>query len=459
MIGRVSKYAVGVSAILMLSGADSRAETLMQALAAAYANNPTLNAARASLRATDEFVPQALSGWRPQVSAFADIGLNTTTARSSLFGKSRTTTMPAGVGVSVAQPIYRGNRTINSTKKAESSVLAARQSLRSTTQSVLLDAATAFMNVIRDKSILALRQQNLAFLNEQVRAARDRFEVGEGTRTDVSQAEARRALAVSQLNFAKASLLAGQAVYLQVIGHRPKRLVAKTTISRLVPNSLADSVSMGTKKHPAVLAALHAVDSAAFNVKLIEGELLPTISIEGTATRRWNTSSTTKRVDSASIVGRLSVPLYQGGMVYSRARQAKEQLGEARIKVDLTRDQVRAAVIASWGQLEASVASILAARAQVRASQLALEGVTEEQRVGQRTTLDILNQQSEVITAKINLVTAEREKVVAAFNLVAAIGRLDPSRMNLAVAEYNPTIHYNKVRDKWFGLRTPDGRK
>ncbi len=436
----------------------------MEALASAYQNNPTLNAARASVRATDEFVPQALSGWRPNVSAFAEHGLSDSRGRRDKKSKSvptarfGTTTHSTTLGIGAVQPLYRGNRTVNSTKRAEASVLAARQSLRSTTQTVLLDAAIAFMDVIRDTQIVGLRKQDLTFLKEQVRAASDRFDVGEGTRTDVSQARAREALAVSQLNFAKANLQASQAVYLQVIGHRPKKLRASSTVDRLVPNSMRAAIDISVAEHPNILAAQHQVDSASFNVKTIEGELLPTVTLEGSASRSWNHTGPTSWANNAEIMGRVTIPLYQGGQVYSRVRQAKEELGEARLVVDVTRDRVRAFVIAAWGQLEASVASILAARAQVRASQLALEGVTEEQKVGQRTTLDVLNQQSELINARINLATAERDKVVAAYALVAAAGRLDPSRLGLNIVPYNPVKHYKKVRDKWFGLRTPDGR-
>ena len=430
----------------------------MEALSSAYQNNPTLNAARASVRATDEFVPQALSGWRPNVSAFGEFGATSTVNRFRPAGGSSLRTSTGTVGISAVQPLYRGNRTVNSTKRAEASVLAARQSLRSTTQTVLLDAAIAFMDVIRDTQIVSLRKQDLTFLKEQVRAASDRFDVGEGTRTDVSQARAREALAVSQLNFAKANLQASQAVYLQVIGHRPKNLRSSSTVDRLVPNSMRVAIDISVAEHPNILAAQHQVDAASFNVKTIEGELLPTVTLEGSANRTWRSTGPTSSVDNAAIMGRVTIPLYQGGQVYSRVRQAKEELGEARLIVDVTRDRVRAFVIAAWGQLEASVASILAARAQVRASQLALEGVTEEQKVGQRTTLDVLNQQSELINARINLATAERDKIVAAYALVAAAGRLDPSRLGLNVVPYNPVRHYKKVRDKWFGLRTPDGR-
>jgi len=436
----------------------ARSETLVQALSSAYANNPTLNAARASVRATDEFVPQALSGWRPTVAASADVGVSHTTSRLKAAGKASSTTTPGGVGISITQPLFRGYRTINQTKYAEASVLAAQQSLRATEQTVLFDAVTVFMDVIRDTAIVSLRASDLEFLRQQVQAARDRFDVGEGTKTDVSQAEARRAQADSSLNLARANLQASRANYQKVIGHMPKRLIANGRIGGLLPRNLDKALSAGLVDHPSIRASLHMVDSAAFNVKTIEGELLPTVTLEGSYAHRWEPSSSVSSSDSASLIGRLTVPLYQGGVVYSRVRQAKEELGEARIKVDVARDEVRAAIIASWGQLKAARASIIAARAQVRASQLALEGVIEEQRVGQRTTLDILDAQRELVNARVVLVTAERDRVVAAYALLSASGKLDAVSLGLRVAVYNPDEHYSAVRDKWYGLRTPDKR-
>lgn len=450
--------AAGFAAFLGVfwSIADADAQTLNNALAAAYANNPSLNAARAQLRGIDENVSQALGGWRPQVFGSVSAGHSSTFPQPG----SSTHQNTAAVGVQIDQPVFRGFRTVNSTRQAESAVRAQRESLRSTEQTVMFDAAQAYMDVIRDTAIVSLRQSDIKFLREQVRAARDRFSVGEGTRTDVSQAEARLSAAQSQLNLALANLNASRAVFRQVIGVEAASLVPDATVRRLLPQSMDSAIAIGTGGHPAILAAQHNVDVAAFNVKAIEGELMPSVSLEGNLQRQWNPSPTgaIDHTDSASVFGRVSVPIYQGGVVSSRVRQAKEQLGNARILVDVARDQVRAAVVASWGQYQAAEASILAARAQVEASQLALNGVVEEQRVGQRTTLDVLDSQRELINAQVSLVTAQRDSVVAAFALVSAIGRLTADQLQLGVAAFDPVEHADKVRDKWFGLRTPDGR-
>ena len=440
---------------LTLAGSPAGAETLRSALAAAYENNPTLNAARANTRATDERVPQALSGWRPSLNALGSL----TGSKLLTNPGGSTDTSNASVSLTVTQFLYRGHRTVNSTRSAEAAVLGAREALRSTQQDILLAAATAFMDVVRDSTILNLRRRQVGFLREEVRAAKDRFSVGEGTLTDVAQAESRLSQAISTLNGAQAQLAASRASFRQIIGRAPKNLRRRFNVEKFLPKSIETAVAISQTEHPAIVAALHSVDSAAFNVKVIEGELLPTVSLEGGLSRTHNFGNqATDWTNSASVVGRLTVPIYQGGAVSSRVREAKETLGRLRIEVDASRDSVRAAVISGWGSLAAARASIVSAQARVRASQLALNGVIEERRVGQRTTLDVLDAQSELTDARIILVTAQRDRVVAGFSLLASVGRLSAERLGLKVALYRPQHHYEKVRDKWFGLRTPDGR-
>ncbi|WP_350334174.1 TolC family outer membrane protein [Coralliovum pocilloporae] len=429
------------------------AETLPSALAAAYSKNPTLNAARAGVRATDEGVPQALSGYRPTVTLNGDVTATDTNAPGGV-GRSQ----DAGVSLNIIQPIFRGFRTVNATKAAESSVLAAREGLRNTEQTVFLNVATAFMDVVQATTVVGLRDQNIAFLKEQLRAARERLNVGEGTRTDVAQAQARLSAAESQYNLAKSDLITARASYRQFVGHQPRSLRPGLSISRFLPRSLNQAMDQALGGHPAILSALHNRDVAAFNVDTIQGELYPTVTLEGSVSQRYGLDSDTNPDDirSASIVGRLNVPIYQGGSVYSRVRQAKQQLGQSELEVDVARDQIRAAVLSSWGAFDAARASVIAARSQVRAAQLALEGVIEERKVGQRTTLDVLDAQSELIDAKIALSQAQRDRVVAAFSLLSSVGTLDAGSLNLRVAVYEPEVHYGKVRDKWFGLRVPE---
>lgn len=440
----------------MVSATAGHAQSLRDALSATYENNPTLNAARAELRGVDENVPQALAGWRPQITGSASTGLvNQSDQGFTGRGFSDTT-----VAVQMVQPLFRGFRTVNSTRQAESIVMAQREDLRVSEQTALLQAATAYMDVIRDTGIVALRRSDLKFQEELVRASKDRFSVGEGTRTDVAQAEAGRARSQSALNAALANLNTSRAVFRQVIGLDPKNLSPKSNVATLIPKSVSQAIAIGQEEHPSIMSAMHFVDAAIFSVKTAEGTLLPTVSLEGNLSHNHNSrdgigGGTT---NTASVFGRVTVPLYQQGTEYSRVRQAKEELGQTEILVDVARDTVRAEAISAWGRLNAAEGSISAAQAEVSAAQLALEGVIEEQRVGQRTTLDVLDSQSDLVDARVTLITAQRDKVVAAYALLATVGRLTHDFLGLTVPKYDPREHYNAVRDKWIGLRTPDGR-
>ncbi|WP_029057148.1 TolC family outer membrane protein [Stappia stellulata] len=454
-----SGYWLGAAALFVLSGAVpgiGHAQSIDEALAQTYSNNPTINAARATLRSVDERVPQALSGWRPQVFGRFDVGAQYSDSVPGRASYRNTAT----AGLAITQNIFRGFRTVNSTRQAEAVVRSERESLRATEQTILQQAATAYMDVISNTAIVSLRRSSLEFLSEQVRAADDRFEVGEGTRTDVSQARARFSEAQSDLNLAMANVNTSRAIYRQLVGADPKRLSARTSIYGRLPKGLDAALGAGAANHPSILSAQHLVDAAVFAVKTTEGELLPTVTLEGNLQRQWNppTSSTVDTVDSASIFGRVSIPLYQGGAVSSRVRQTKEDLGQTRIQLDVARDQIRASIVSAWGQYQAAVASIAAAQDAVSANQLALEGVIEEQRVGQRTTLDVLNAQFELVNSRVSLVTAQRNRTVAAYALLAASGALTADRLGLAVARYDEKAHYKKVRNSWFGLKTPDGR-
>jgi len=440
-------------AVVIVAAPAVRADTLNTALALTYSNNPTLNAQRAALRATDENVPQALSGYRPVVTGSASAGLLQSNSSAGSFNLT-----PRTLGITIEQPLFRGFQTQNNVKQAESSVLAGRETLRSTEQDVFLDAVSAYTNVIQTTAILQLREQNIVFLQEQVRAATDRLKVGEGTRTDLAQTEASLSEGQTAYDVAVANLNTANAVYLQVIGVKPRSLVTPVFNDRLLPKSVDAAIGIGQKNHPAILAAGYNVDTAAFNVKSIEGQLLPQISLQGSASHSDNSSPGTPWSNSASLTAQMVVPIYEGGVVYSQTRQAKEVLGQRRIQLDSARDQVRSAVDSAWGQLQAARAAIVSAQAQIKASELALAGVIEEQKVGQRTTLDVLIQQQDLIQARESLVLAQRAQVVAAYSVLSAMGGLSADRLGLQVASYKPQQHYNAVRDKWIGLRTPDGR-
>lgn len=453
-IGKLMVSAVALSLTAAHTGSAS-AETIFGALSKAYMNNSTLNSERAGLRVTDENVPLAKSGYRPTITGTGSLNYTSQTG-------SRLTT--GSFGISISQTLFAGFQNLNNVRAAKAGVYAGQEGLRNVEQNTLFDAASAYMDVIRDRKIAVLRKRNLAFLEEQVRAANARFEVGEGTRTDVAQAQASRSAAIAQLNAARAAAKSSEAIYRQIVGAEPGRLKMASALSRKHPRSLTSALDIAQTEHPAIIASKHLVDAAAFTVKSSEGAFLPTVSATAGLTRNYSNRvpgsifTPNGYSNSASIGATLSVPIYQGGRASATVRQNKESLGKARIDVDVARDQVRAAATSAWTQYEAATASVGANRDLVSSAQLALSGVIEERKVGQRTTLDVLDAQADVINAQINLATSERDTVVASYGILSAIGWLSAGNLGLKVSIYRPKEHYNAVKDKWFGLRTPDGR-
>ena len=476
--GWAGGLAVGViaCAALPMAAPLAHGETLETALVEAYRNNPSLNAQRAATRATDEGVPQALSGYRPRVTVTASGGEQSLSSTTKVVSPNLPVTVPPNTpatyatqsgynspfnyGATISQTLFNGFQTANKTRQAESQVLAARATLANTAQTVLLSAATAYMNLLRDGAILDLQRRNVEVLQEQLRQTRDRFNVGEVTRTDVAQSESRLAAGRSQVLTAEANYKASQATYRQVIGNNPGKLTAAAPVDRFSPHSLPGAVALGTASHPSVASAQYGVDAAQLAVKVAEGALLPTVSVQGSYQKNYLAVGSLNTMENynASVLGTLSVPIYQGGAEYSLIRQAKETLGQKRLDFDTARDQVRQAVVQSWGQLEAAKGNIEATHAQVQASEIALNGVREEARVGQRTTLDVLNAQQELVNARVSMVSAQRDRVVASYTLLAAVGRLSPQVLGLHVPAYSPVVHYQQVRDSWAGVRNPDGR-
>lgn len=444
-------FLAGLSAFaLALSVAQVSAETLQGALAKAYQNNSTMNYNRAGVRAIDETVPLAKSGLRPSLRATID-----TSWKRDGSGELRA----GAFGIELQQPIFDGFQTQNRVRSAEANVRASQMSLRNTEMDILFDAAAAYMDVIRARQIAVLRAQNIEFLQEQLRSSRSRFEVGEGTRTDVAQAEAALQVALAQRATAEAQARSAEAVYRQVIGEDPGSLQMPEPLKSLIPANLNAAYSVAFAEHPGIIARQHEVDAAGYSVKVDEGSLLPGVSATaGVSTSASDGPTGYSDGESVSVGLRITVPIYQGGQVAATVRQSKERLGQARINVDVTRDQVRAAVASAWANYFAAIETVRANREALSAARLALSGVIEERDVGQRTTLDVLQGQADVINAQINLLNAQREVVVASYAIASATGRLTAERLRLPVTLHKPEEHYNAVKDKWSGLRTPDGR-
>jgi len=451
-------------------GSGAGAGTIEGALILAYRNNPQLNAQRSSTRATDENVPNALAGYRPRVTGTSSLTeqyldnltkSGTTPGGAALYTQSQGSAAVSSFGLTTTQTLFNGFQTANRTRQAEGQVSSARELLRSTEQSTLLNAATAYMNLLQTAAILELQRSNVNVLEVTLRQTRDRFTAGEVTRTDVAQAESRLAAGRSQLSLAESNYVTAQAQYQQVIGvPAPARLAPAAPVDRLSPRSLDGAIARGRTEHPLITTATYNVDIAVQQVKIAEGALYPTLSAVGSVQKTFGSASALAVLEtlSASVGAQLSVPIYQGGSEYSTIRQAKETLGQRRLDLDTARDQVQSTVTQAWGQLEAAKAQINATQAQVTAAEVALNGVREEARVGQRTTLDVLNAQQDLVNARVALVTAQRDRVVASYTVLAATGALSPQVLGLKIEVYDPVVHYQQVRDVWGGVRTPDGR-
>ncbi len=441
-----------------------QAETISGALIKAYLTSPDINTQRAAVRVADENVPKANAGYLPTVTATGNISIER--EQTSLLGANDVasgsaveTLKPRGYGVTANETVFNGNRTLNSIRQAESQVFGAREQLRNTEQNTLLSGLTAYMDVLEDTAILALDNNNVDVLKEQLRETRDRFTVGEVTRTDVAQAEASLAQGQGTALSAVATLQAAVARYRQFIGDQPTSLAPVKPLVRPIPKTLPEAISISQIEHPAISGSLHGVDAAQLQVKIAEGALYPTIGLQASFTNQYDSGGFPGfHALSGQILGQINIPIYQGGAEYASTRQAKESLSQQEIQTDSLRNQVRQAVVAAWGLNEAAVGVVRAARAGVSANEVALTGVREEAKVGQRTTLDVLNAQQALLQARTTLVQAEHDQVVDSYSLLSAIGRLNIPTLGLAVAEYDPRVHFDQVKSKWIGLRTPSGQ-
>jgi outer membrane protein len=439
--------------------AEVRAETLREALAASYKFNPQLDAARATLRATDEEVPRALSGFRPQIVGNADTGYELNTTKSGAL-RSTSDGNPRGYSVTLDQPIFQGFRVVNTVREAEATVRAGRETLRSVESSVLLDGVTSFGDVVRDQAIVRLRENNVTVLTRDLKATQDRFNVGEVTRTDVAQAQARRAAAVSALDLARANLKTSRASFERVIGHPPSNL-AEPVATKLVPKTLKENVEISARESPSVVAALYQEQAARHAIERIRGELLPSLDVEASYGRRFDQSDSVDSIESTTVTGRLTVPFYTGGEVQARLRQAKHTHISRLQQIEQARTEVQALVVSAWSQWQAAQAQLESDQASVDANRIALAGVREEERVGQRTLLDVLNAEQELLNSEVNLVTDKRNLVVASYTLLSAIGRLNAQELGAIELVYDPEAHYEDVRRKWFDINIThdDGRQ
>jgi len=432
-----------------------QAESLSQAMGRAYKYNPRLDAERARLRATDEEVARANAGYRPNIEANADIGYQKTDSEPS--SASNGSTRPKGYSVTAVQPIFSGFRTTSQVREAEASVRAGRETLRSVESAVLLEAVTAYMDVVRDQAIVRLRENNVTVLSRELKATQDRFAVGEVTRTDVAQATARRAGSVSALDLARANLRSSRAAYERTVGSQPSNLIEPQLPRTLLPKSSQDAVATAARDNPSVVAALYREQAARHTVDRIRGELLPTIDVQADYTHRYNGSVTTDEAETATVRGRLNVPIYEGGEVRARVRQSKHTHVSRIQEIEQARSETQASVISAWSRFQAAVAQLESDQAQASANRTALTGVREEEKVGQRTILDVLNAEQELLNSEVTLVTTRRDLIVSAYTLLSQVGRLNVQELGVVDMVYDPEVHYADVRRRWFGLSITHG--
>lgn len=440
-------WALLASTAMIGWAAPVRADSLQEALAQAYSQNPSLAAARAALRAADEKVSEAEAGRRPNLEANGSAGLSRTATEDPTSDNDMT---PRSLGIQATQPIWRFGRIQSAIDTAENSMKAQRAQLDAQEQSLLLSAATTYLDVLRDQSVFDLASNNEQVLERQLQASRDRFEVGEITRTDVSQSEARLARARSDRVESQGALFASRAAYQRLVGSEPQNLSQPELA--LAEINLDEAVQQAESANPNVQSAIMAVAAAQSQVEATQSELLPDLSLTAGAQRSWETSMGVKGAsDAAQVQMHMRVPLYQSGAEYARLRGAQQQANQKQMELDEARRATREEAIRAFEALRATRSSVDSRKSQVKASTLALEGVRQESEVGTRTVLDVLNAEQELLDARTGLVRAEHDATVAQLRLYAATGRLNVATLSLPTAAYDPDPHYQNVRNRWIG--------
>jgi outer membrane protein len=441
------------SFLVCSAAAPAEAETLKQALADAYRNNPEIMSALLSVKATAEGIVQAKAGLLPSLSANASVGASFSAPSGGDFDTSFSAPK---LGLSYSQTLFDNNRTDASVEAARAATEVSKYALRDKEQSILLSVAQAFYDVIRDTQLVQLQADNMKFYEAQLSSAQDRLRLGEGTRIDVSQAQARQAQAVAAYRSAVTSLQTSQAMFERYVGHKPVGLAGDFNFGKLLPGSLDTAITLAETQNPAILTARAAIRASQASVDLANDQFGPTLNLIGSicAVGCFGDFSTAGMSGSVSLS--LSVPIYEGGRLGSGVRRAN--LNQIRSEVDAlsTRDQVRQLVITTWSGLQNASAQIESAQSQVSASQLVVSGTIQERDVGQKTTLDVLNAQAELTSAQSGLISARAAKMIAAFGILQAVGRLSAEDLNLNVEVHSADGYIAAIEDVWSELRAID---
>ncbi|MBQ4471897.1 MAG: TolC family outer membrane protein [Alphaproteobacteria bacterium] len=430
---------------------SAQATTLNEVLDYTYENSWSINAERAGQRATDENVAIAKSGFRPQIAGTGSVGRSYN--KNKYDGSPIKTEMyknPNDVAIQMKQPIFSGLSTVQAVNAAKSQSRAGRHGLASTEQGVLLNAVSAYMDTIRDKAVLDLRENNEKVLKEHLKSYRKRYKVGDLTRTDVAQSEARSEGATAARIAAEGNLKVSQANFFSVVGLAPDNLEDVVEFKHDLPATLDAALDYAMEHNPQIKAAKYAKDAAEYSVKSKKGDLLPQVDVTAAAGRQHE-QLTVDKGDYWQVKANLTVPLYSAGVDYATIRQARQNENKAKILWDKTVQDVRAGVISAWEYYTASQAQLSSIESQIKASKMALDGVIREAKVGSRTVLDVLDAEQEHLDNQVALVQTHRDAIVSGYALLAAIGRLNPTDLGLSVKPYDPKEYYEDVKNKWLG--------
>jgi outer membrane protein len=462
MAGIGTHHTGGALALLLVAiacPAGVRCATLEEAWTLAYRNNPSLEAKRAELRATDEQVSQALANWRPSADATGSVGkTNQYAPELAPFENPSFTGTARSYGVQLKQPLFRGFRTVAETEAAEKQVLAGRAKLESAEQQLFLDTASAYLGVLRDEAVLQLERNHEAVLEDKLKETRVRSREGELTQTDVRQAESRLARAHASRYQAESTLTQDRASYLRLVGMPAEGLQAPA-LSLDAPRLLADIFHLAETHNPDVLSAQYAVEQAEAEIRLNKGSLLPEVDLVGSSTRSYGTDITLPgREDSSQVLVQLTVPLYRSGADYSKTRAAEQTASQRRDELDEERHKAHETADNAWQTLQSSQSALDADQLEVDAASDALAGVKEENKIGTRTTLDVLNAEQELLDAQIDQVKSQHDRDLAVLQIRASEGDLTADNLKLPVAIYDPKKHYEDVRNQWIGFSKDDAR-
>ena len=441
---------------LMLATAISSnayAQNIFEALSQAYETNPTLQAQRAYLRAIDENVAIAKSGYRPTVSLNGTYADNNTDVKNSVGN-------PDGdrysYSAKISQPLFNGLQTINSVKSADSMVLSEQNNLYNVEQTVFIDASTAYLDVVQNKAIVDLQKNNEKLLKKRLDETVQRFNVGEVTRTDVSQARARYARAKADRISSEGTLEASKAVYAKIIGVAPVDVKApEGEIDKFLPKTPEEALEYAKAHNYSIRQAKNYFDSKDYDVKTNTGALLPQVSLDGVASRTRNYTdniSGVKEQDDLEWSVNMSIPLYEGGETRAKIRHSKYQKWQAQEQVLEAERLVTSNVTSAWEYMVANKAMITSIKEQVRANEIALDGVQKEEALGNRTILDVLDAYQELLNSNVEEVKARRNYYVSAMTLLQAMGRLTARDLGLNVELYNAEKYSAETRNKWLSL-------